>query len=151
MSHLIQMSEKAKQSFQEEHPHINILNGIQEISSFSISFFSKTNINNIQNAIINEMFKRTGKIIEYQNEKTLVIIMRGIYLQQGGKTPTNRDAYIHEFQRLNNLVVDFSITRLEPIIKQQIDYLKDIDRSLVVIDRPVNDTVYGTRSSRIKF
>lgn len=138
-------------TFQEEHPYYNILNGIQERNVFNTLFFSKTNIDNIQNSIINGIFKRTGKVIEHQKEYTIATIMRGIYLQEGGKTPANKEKYTEEFERLNSLVTRYAIDKIEPNIKQQIDYIKDIYSPLKVIDRPLSDTTYGTKTTKFNF
>jgi hypothetical protein len=140
-----------EETFQENYPYYNILNGIQERNDFNTLFFSRQNIDTIQTMIINEVFSKTGKAISPQKEVNLVIIMKGIYLRDGGKYPASKDKYRQEFDRLNRLVVKYSLERLEPVIKQQIDYIKDISNPLQVLDRPLSDTTYGTKTTRFNF
>jgi len=140
-----------QRNFQQEYPFHNILNGIQEKNSFNTSYFSQTNIDTIQNSIINEVYLRKGFAIQKQNQVSVVTVMKGIYLQDGGRFPGNPSDYTQEFKRLNKKVVDYSVEKIIPIISQQIDYIKDITDPLKVIDRPINVSMYGTKTTKFKF
>jgi len=134
---LFQVGEK-KQGFKES------LEGIIQSSILSEVFFSRKNINNIQNNIIEKVFKGSNSnyLIDKQSEKELQIIMRSIYLQNA----LNNDTEIQlQIKNLNNLVYDYCVPNILVNATQYIGYLKDIDTVPKSIPGPVSDKITGNK------
>ena len=68
---------------------VEALYGIQETSKLNQLFFSKKNMENIQNMIRYQVFLKSDKkfIIDRQSDIELEIIMRSIYLQHSPNLP----------------------------------------------------------------
>ena len=84
------------------------LNGNWTTSLLSKAFFSKENIIILQNGIRAGVYRATGGLysIGPQDETTLKVIMRSIYLQYSINNPNNITQQISE---LNNLVYEYAI------------------------------------------
>lgn len=63
--------------------------GVQTPSPLSTLFFSPQNMNSIQTELRFRVYKRTGVVINNQDETTLKVIMRGIFLQEADHFPKN--------------------------------------------------------------
>ena len=68
----------------------NSLKGIQTKSILSDAYFSKDNINQIQNMLRYNVYVRSNKeyIVDRQSDTQLLIIMRSIYLQNSKNLDT---------------------------------------------------------------
>jgi hypothetical protein len=107
-------------------------------SSLSDIFFSKTNMKRIQNKIRKEVLIRTKnkfRLDTDQDDSDLLIVMRGIYFDQGKFLPYN---IIHQVKDLNKKVVDYVVPDIITGIKQYYGYIHDISTPLQPIPRPVN-------------
>ena len=98
-----------------------------EDTPLSQIFFSKSNINILQNQIINKVYKLSNG--EYkignQDEMQLFIIMRGIYLKYG----LNQNNNIHtQVQVLNNNLLNYILPNLLSNIKQAKQNLRFIPK-----------------------
>jgi hypothetical protein len=103
----------------------------------SCTFFSKENIQILQNAIRKGVYdKSNGQyVIAPQNCNELKIIMRSIFLQHANNLPCDIK---YQIITLNNLVTDFAI---EQVYKEAVSYIKyKIDASTISppISTPVN-------------
>ena len=103
----------------------------------SLTFFSKENMQILQNAIRKGVYdKSNGQyIIAPQNCNELNIIMRSIFLESANNLPCDIK---NQIITLNNLVTSFAI---EQIYNEAISYIKyKIDASTLAIPiaRPVN-------------
>jgi hypothetical protein len=123
-------------------------------------FFSKQNINNIQNVIRHLIYKELSQVIDNQNVTELMIIMRSIFLEYHRHpkllTPNMSDdektkltkQYTDEVSRLNDLVINESVPRIISQLQQYMDYLKDCSTPRSIMPKPQSASVTGTRSYR---
>ena len=110
--------------------------GIWYESKLSTMFFSKQNINHIQQNIVvgvNKLANHAFKV-NFQDENALKIIMRTIYLSCSKNLPNNFNEQIKE---LNNKVLAHCIPKVygETVAYQK--YLQDISTLVTPMDRPV--------------
>jgi hypothetical protein len=84
------------------------LGGIWESNTLATTFFSKENIQIIQNGLRAGVYEMSENryIIAPQNIDTLKVIMRSIYLQYAEHLPTNIKGQV---ERLNKLVLDYAV------------------------------------------
>ena len=91
-----------------KHPvgYADALKGNIESTPLSIAFFSQKNINTLQHAIQQEVFKLSNHkyMIDKQNEDVLKIIMRSIYLQNAALLPTQIQEQVNQ---LNSIIVEY--------------------------------------------
>ena len=139
---MIDHSDERMNNFQVE-----ALYGIQETSQLNQLFFSKKNMDNIQNMIrYNVYLKSENKfIIDKQSDIELEIIMRAIYLQYSPNLPNQ---ITEQIRYLNKLVCDWSVEQIIPEVQQYIGYMKEIEYMPVPIDLPLNLSSKGSRSLR---
>jgi hypothetical protein len=129
-----------------EYPYSDILKGIQEPTKYSLLFFSRSNIRNVQNAIINGVFKATGRVIPPQKDEQVVNVMKGIYLQNS-RVPYSESEYKENIQLLNDMVVEFAVKDVSNTVRQQVEYLRFIKlENRELPDRPVSDNTFGTKT-----
>lgn len=127
-----------------------VLNGIQEVSPFSLLFFSQENIRELQKLIRYNVYENTERkhIIGNQSETELVIVMRTVYLQYS-KVPSNKNQYKQAIERLNSIVVTTVLPDLISNIEQYFGYLKDNDGSVAMpMRRAENTSVKGQNTLR---
>jgi len=133
---------KTKNNFQVE-----ALYGIQETSTLNQLFFSKKNMDNIQNMIRYTVYEKSSKkfIIDRQSDVELEIIMRSIYLQHSPNLPNKIKEQI---TYLNSLVSNWCAEQIIPEVNQYQGYIKEIEYMPVPIDLPLNLSSKGSRSLR---
>lgn len=121
------------------------LSGIQEKSPLSSMYFSKENIERLQNLIRYTVFtKSNGKYkVDNQSEIDLKIIMRSIYLQH---SPNLECHIIKQVEFLNNLVVNWCYPKIINEVAQYIGYVKDVERLPVPLEHPQNLSSAGTKT-----
>jgi hypothetical protein len=118
-------------------------------SSINQTFFSPQNINNLQMAIIDAVFKKSnGEFkIGRQSDKQLNIIMRSIYLQHSKNLPNNIEGQISD---LNKHVLKFCVPNIYSEILQYNGYLKAISTNVVPLDRSINISSKGEKIKEFK-
>jgi hypothetical protein len=121
----------------------NRLQNQMETTPLADAYFSKENVDNLQNIIRNQVQIRCQNdpeipneqkpvLIARQNDTELYIIMRSIYLQYG----RNLDSDIaDQINSLNVLVANESTPKIITALKQKIKYLYDIQHLPVPLDR----------------
>jgi hypothetical protein len=126
---------------------VESLYGIQETSKLNQLFFSKKNMDIIQNNIRYTVYVKTNKkhIIDKQSDIELQIIMRSTYLQHSPNLEYN---YKEQIEYLNKLVVDWCVEKIIPQLEQYIGYLKEVEYMPMPIDLPVNLSSKGSRTLR---
>lgn len=125
---------------QPNHQH-SIMGHSQKSSPVSDMFFSKENIIRIQKTIKREIFRRTNgnfKMDVDQDEASLLIPMRAMYIEYGRNLPTN---IVHQVKQLNKITVDFIVPDMITEIKQGYNYLKEINEPVKPIALPINVNV----------
>jgi len=126
---------------------VESLYGIQETSKLNQLFFSKRNMEIIQNNIRYTVYTKTNKkhIIDKQSDIELQIIMRSIYLQHS----TNLEyKYKEQIEYLNSLVMNWCVEHIIPQLEQYVGYLKEVEYMPSPIDLPVNLSSKGSRTLR---
>ena len=126
---------------------VEALYGIQETSQLNQLFFSKKNMDIIQDMIRYNVYEKSEKkfIIDKQSDIELEIIMRSIYLQHSPNLPNKIKEQIYY---LNGLVKDWCSEQIIPEINQYIGYIKEIEYMPMPIDLPLNLSSKGSRSLR---
>jgi hypothetical protein len=139
---MIDHSEEKMNNFQVE-----ALYGIQETSELNHLFFSKKNMNIIQDMIRYNVYTKSDKrfIIDRQSDIELEIVMRSIYLQYSPNLPNQIKEQIGY---LNGLVKDWCTEQIIPEVEQYFGYMKEIEYMPVPIDLPLNLSSKGSRSLR---
>jgi hypothetical protein len=112
------------------------LTGTTTSTMLSVAFFSKENIKIIQNAIKAGVYKLSNGLfsIGEQNEDTLKIIMRSIFLQNS-KHGCDVTSQIVE---LNKLVGDYAVPQVYGEADGYMKYKRDISTLAKPIQRPIS-------------
>lgn len=126
---------------------VECLYGIQETSQLNQLFFSKANMNIIQNMIRYDVYNKSNQkhLIDKQSDIELEIIMRSIYLQH---SPNLQYKIKEQLQYLNRLVSDWCVEHILPEVEQYLGYLKEVEYMPMPIDLPLNLSSKGSRSLR---
>lgn len=115
-------------------------------TKLSQTFFTKENIQILQNGIRSGVHKMSNShyIIDEQDEDTLKIIMRSIYLQNA----KHKDDYIKEqISDLNKLVLDYCIPRVFNEVKGYMRFKEDTSTLAMPMDRPIQH--YNDKSLKL--
>jgi hypothetical protein len=104
-------------------------------SNLSRAFFSKENIQIIQNGIRAGVYQVSNGeyVIDNQNCDTLKIIMRSTFLQSSTNQPNN---ITQQIQALNDLVIEYCVKHIYSEARSYIIYKKDVSTMYTPIDRP---------------
>jgi len=123
------------------------MTGNWENNNLSNTFFSGENINTIQQGIITGVDKiSNGRFkISKQDEDTLKIIMRSIFLQNSKNNNINIPGQIDV---LNKHVLNYCIPQIYSEAQGYIKYKNDVSTLAVPIDRPVS--TYTNNSLELK-
>lgn len=123
-------------------------------------FFSKENVQNIQNLIRFLVYKETSKIIDNQSNNELLTIMRSIFLEYSAHPPLIDEnmseqekaelfvKYTSEVKRLNNIVIEDILPRVISQLQQYLDYLRDASSTSYQQQNPINDSIMGQKEYR---
>jgi len=114
----------------------NPTEGLWNNTLLSESFFSSRNICAIQNGIRAGVSERSNGqfIIGNQDEDTLKIIMRSIFLQHAANQPTNIKEQV---KQLNKIVWDYSIPQVYGEAQGYRQYIKDASTMYTPIAHPI--------------
>tara|TARA_B100001175_G_scaffold316188_1_gene329472 strand:- start:740 stop:1237 length:498 start_codon:yes stop_codon:yes gene_type:complete len=126
---------------------VEALYGIQETTTLNQAFFSRKNMDLIQDNIRYDVYMKTDKkhIIGKQSEVELEVIMRSIYLQHSPNLPNQIKEQI---KYLNGLVSNWCVEKIIPELYQYLGYLKEVEYMPIPIDLPINLSSKGSRSLR---
>ncbi len=111
------------------------LQGIWEDSMLSKAYFSKENIQIVQNGLRAGVHKMSGEkyIIAPQNVDTLKIIMRSIFIQHAEH---NENDITGQIVKLNNLVLDYAVLNVYNEIDGYVKYCRDQSTLVVPMELP---------------
>tara|TARA_Y100000816_G_scaffold267137_1_gene228275 strand:+ start:3285 stop:3911 length:627 start_codon:yes stop_codon:yes gene_type:complete len=144
-----------KDSSKEQNNFKNTLNYNHEDTPLSVMYFSKNNVEQIQQDIKLKVYQITkedndplyiksnnnnGIVISRQDDLQLQIIMRSIYLQYAKNMNSNINEQINE---LNQLVIKECIPTIITGIKQHLLYIADIQKYPMPMDHSVNTSSSG--------
>jgi hypothetical protein len=123
-------------------------------------FFSKDNINNIQDIVKMIVYRETKQLIDNQSINELQIVMRSIFLSYNehpklldpGMSEQEKimlmTQYRNEVDRLNQLVINTVVPLVVSQMQQYIDYIKESSQPRQFMSPPINDSIAGTRQFR---
>lgn len=141
--------------FQEEkRPSMNFneeaIKGTHVANPLSIMFFSRQNIDALQEAIRYQVYVKSCKnhIIDRQSDTDLKVIMRATYLEHAEHMlPTaSSQQVMEEVRRLNTIVIQFCVPRILQEINIYMKYKKDISSLPVPLDRGEFVSAKGTKT-----
>lgn len=114
----------------------NATEGIFENSPLIEAYFSKQNIERIQNGIRMGVYKMSNGQYQIgpQDCDALKIIMRSIYLQNSVNIPTDIDRQVNA---LNQLVLQYTIKQVYEEAKGYLKYLYDASTMYTPMEHPV--------------
>jgi hypothetical protein len=122
----------------------NVLAGTIQRSPLSDSYFSKQNIQYIQNGIRQGVYDKSQRriAVDQQPEDQIVTVMRSMYLQYSKNLDTNIDAQVKD---LNGLVLNFCINN---VFNEAVAYLKyREDASTMHI--PITHPIYSNKTNKV--
>lgn len=111
----------------------------QQPNKLNTVFFSKKNIDAIQNGIRKDVYIKSNKkhVISRQSDEQLLIIMQSIYINN----TYNIELFVeNQIQELNRLVIIECTKIILPNVEQFIGYLD-------TVDKPVIPMAYGKATS----
>ena len=105
----------------------------------SKAYFSKENIQIIQNGIRSGVYKKSNRqyIVAPQDCDALKIIMRSVFLQHSANQPNNIPEQIQE---LNKIVLDYCIFHVYSEAQSYMKYLHDVSTLAVPLATPIVET-----------
>ena len=109
-------------------------------------YFAPENILRIQKQIKREVFIRSNgkyKLDVDQNESDLLIVMRAVYISDAKNLPYK---LIHQVKELNHLTIERIVPDMLSIIKQDEEYINQLDKPIDPIALPVNVSRAGRLS-----
>jgi hypothetical protein len=113
------------------------------------TFFSKSNIDYIQQAIQDQVFLMSGNKhrIDRQNDDDVKLIMRSYYMMFGRNNPNTVESDLAD---LNARVIGFSSARIFSELDFYLFYRQDIAEFAPPIANPMDVHVKGTRTGELK-
>lgn len=123
------------------------IKNIHDCNKLNTLFFSKQNMQIIQNAIRRQIYENSNGeyLISEQDASHLYVVMRSIYLQESDNLSNN---IRQQITKLNNLVLDWVVPKIMSNIKQELIYLKDVGKVPDPIPQPTNVNITGTKLTR---
>ena len=121
------------------------LKGIQSESELSKLFFSDENFKRLQRLIRREVHKRTAGQFTLevdQEQRDMFIAMRAVYMEHARFLPGQ---IVRQVKRLNLKVIDEILPGMITEIRQHWGYLKEINKPLRPIERPMAANNAGRR------
>lgn len=133
----------AKNQFDNNFSNENNVRSYQQESILTKLYFCDQNIKIIQKQLIMGVYKKTNGefIIEPQDERDLLIVMKQIFLSNATHLPYN---YKDQIRYLNNITVDEILPDLVSQVYMQNGYQKLISENRQIIDHPKYTTKKGS-------
>jgi hypothetical protein len=116
--------------------YLNATQGIWNDTILSKVFFSRENIQIIQNAIRKGVYDKSNKqyTIGEQSSDDLKMIMRSIFLQNSKNLSYNIQGQVQE---LNKIIIIYCVDKIYSEAIGYMQYLRDASTLVVPIERPV--------------
>lgn len=115
----------------------SLVKGVYQPTPLGELFFSQENINRIQKMIKYQVFVRTNgkyKLEVDQNESDVLVVMRDIYITCGKNMPYQ---LVRQVKELNHKTIEKIIPDMITMIKQDDEYIKQLDKPINPIPLPV--------------
>jgi len=116
---------------------IDIVSNNFEPNLLSTLYFSEENIKTIHHSIMFGVYKMSNNTykIGYQNEDTLKIVMRSIFLQHSKNQEYN---ITKQLEQLNKMVIDYCVNQIYNEAKGYMKFKSDVSNLAVPMNRPVS-------------
>ena len=111
------------------------LKGIIQDTPLSDIFFSKQNIEGIQQTIRYKIFQEYGKVIDYQSQNDVFVVMRSIFLQKGDSGVRSNQIKPH-IRMLNDEVIQYCVGEIGVQLLQHENYLDKINNLPIPLEHP---------------
>jgi hypothetical protein len=124
----------------------DMIRGNWEHTTLSDTFFTRTNVQRIQQEIRKEVYRISGPkkyVIDDQDVDELKMIMRAMYLQYARNEEHNIQGQIND---LNTMIIKWAVPRIMSEIEQYNYYLNDISHLPIPIDAPKSMSSAGSKS-----
>jgi len=112
---------------------------VSEIDTTTLGkvFYSDDNIELINKELVLSVYKKTngGIKINFQQKEDLLVVMRWVYINYARNLPFK---IAEQIKKLNSMVVGEIMPGVISQANQHIDYLRDIEKPLEPLPRPVN-------------
>jgi hypothetical protein len=127
----------------------NTVNRVYSGNCLSELYFSKENIDIIQEGIINSVYNNSqgSYKITRQSDNELIIVMRSIYFQYGKNLNFNINDQIKE---LNTLVIRWCVDEILSNIKQYLEFRKNVSTLPMPLEHAQLPSQKGTKTLEIK-
>jgi hypothetical protein len=108
-------------------------------TSLSNAYFSKQNIQIIQNGIRAGVYKKSNQqyTVDNQDCDALKVIMRSVFLQHAANQPQNISDQI---EQLNKIVLDYCVFHVYSEAQGYMKYLRDVSTLAVPLAMPIVET-----------
>ena len=123
-----------------QNNNISSLTGNLCTNDLSKLFFSQTNIDYLQDKMIEDIFRLSGKNISKQSDEQLIIVMRSIYFQHGRNMMCKLQEQI---EQLNEKVLEYCVPNIHSNLKQYVGYIKEITSKRELMEKPQNVGIKG--------
>lgn len=139
-----------QQEVGNNYTYWDILKTLQERNPLMDFFFSKKNLDHLQNLVIQMVNFQSGGLyqITRQSDNELLVVMRSIYI----KTPTNPYSSGKDFKRdictLNKNVLDWVVPRILVNVQQYLGYVRDQGNNIRPLPNPECMSGAGNRVNR---
>jgi hypothetical protein len=90
-------------------------------AEFNTTFFSRKNVDFIQNKMISQTKKYTGVDIGRQNEDELIMMMCGVYVQDSTFNGNVKES----LKKINTIVITEGLKQILPGVRSYVLYLRD--------------------------
>lgn len=136
-------------TLQVNNGYTDALTGNQINTPLSMAFFCKENIQILQNGIRAGVYKVSNGMynVGYQDETTLKIIMRNIFLEYAIHQKNNET---NEIRELNKRVLDYSIRTVFNEAASYVKFKNDVSVLSVPNDRPESVNLKGRNPLELK-
>ena len=126
-----------------------LIGHIHSATPLNSAFFSRSNIDYIQQAIQDQVFSMSGNKhrIDRQSDDDVKLIMRSYYMTYGRNNPNTVAADLAD---LNARVVGYSSAKIFSELDFYLFYRKDISEFADPIANPMDVHVKGTRTGELK-
>tara|TARA_B110000285_G_scaffold81930_1_gene94376 strand:+ start:834 stop:1367 length:534 start_codon:yes stop_codon:yes gene_type:complete len=115
----------------------------KESTPLSKKYFSKENVETIQNQIRFSVFQKSERIIARQSAVDLHILMTSIHTEY---SPNSCENIERDINILNKKVIDNSVHIIITNLKQYVSFLVDKSSFPTPLDRPRNESIKGRNS-----
>ena len=123
------------------------LTGNLEHTPLSMAFFSKENIEIIQNGLRAGVFKATNQYIGNQDYDELKSVMRSVFLQYSANRP---DHIAEQIKALNNKVLAYCVPNIVGEIDGYLKYRRDISTLAMPMQMPAMISSKGNKVLELK-